>query len=159
MSDLLESRLDGLEGHRDRIIDTLAKNGLDKLGEKELSLLEKTISNGAKIAIQRAQHALNTQSERGEEDYRRQATALLRAQREELNRRAQKAREEQQAADKGQGLGQPPRSLPEVPAANLGPNEGLVGQYQLDYDVLSGAKDFDPNSSKTVDDRDQDQKE
>ncbi len=147
MSNELEQRLGKMEGVRDIIIDSLIKTGIEKLGEKELSLLEKTVSNGAKIAIQHAQHKLNTESEKGEEDYRRQATALLRAQREELNRRAQKAKEAQSGGQ--EGVEPLERSLPEVPTRTLGENEGLQGQFQLDYDVLSGAKPFDPSKART----------
>lgn len=148
MSTALENRLDAMENVRDVIITSLTKNGVDKLGEKELGLLEKTISNGAKIALSKAQFELNTQSEKGEEEFRKSATALLRAQREESNRRAQ-AHREAMANGQVQAMTGGAIALPTIEARPLQPNEGLQGQHQIGYDVLSGAKAFDPTKTET----------
>lgn len=128
-----KERIEKLEGIRDLIINTLVTADVSKLGIAELTLLEKTISGGTKIAFANQDFELRKKSEAGENQYREAATAYIIAQRERGNRIAQQMR------DGGQtGLG----SLPVVEERTLENNEGLQGQYQVGFDVLSGQKAF-----------------
>lgn len=133
------ARVEQMEGVRDQIVTTLTKGGLDKLGDKELALLEKTITNGTKVAFTRQEAEMRQKSAAGEEDIRRGVAAFILSQRESGNRRAQQVRE---GAIPGGAAG-----LVDVTARELLPNEGLQGQFQVGFEVLSGQKDFKPEEN------------
>lgn len=134
-----EDRIEKMEGVREKIVDALIKADIDKLGVKELTLLEKTITSGTKIAMAQQEQEQRKKSEAGEEAYRQAATAFIIAQREAGNRRAQQVREGNLTGGAA--------SLPQVEDRELAPNEGLQGQFQVGFDVLSGQKTFVPEEN------------
>ena len=129
-----------LEGVRDKIVDTLVGNGdLSRLGVKELTLLEKTISGGVKVELDLKKLALLEKNEASESAMRDAATQFILAQREAGNQRVKMIREGQMQGGAS--------ALPEVEKRELLPNEGTVGQLQVDYEVLSGVKAFVPEEN------------
>ena len=133
-----QERIEKLEGVRDQIINALVAADIVKLGVKGLTLLEKTISGGAKIAFTQQDIDLRKKSEAGEAQYREAATAFIIAQRERGNRIAQQVRD-------GELTGG--TALPEIAERQLENNEGLQGQYQVGFEVLSGQKKFVPGEN------------
>lgn len=138
MTNSVVERVGQMEGVRDLIVSSLTKGGVDKLDTKTISALEKTITNGAKVAFQMQEMQMREKSEQGEAAFREQATAYIRAKREESNRVAQQVRE---------GAVQGGSNLPEVPTREVSTGEALQGQYQVGYEVLSGQKGFVPSEN------------
>lgn len=132
-------QIEKMEDVRNRIVDVLVAADLTKLGVKELTLLEKTVTNGTKIAMARQDQEEAKKSAAGEEAFRQAATAFIIAKREEGNRRAQAIREGT--------LSGGAQALPELEARPLQENEGLQGQYQVSFAVLAGEKKFVPSEN------------
>lgn len=140
-----ESRIEELENHRNFIISELL-NKDSKVPLEVLSTLEKVITNGTSVAAKREelrikgeQLKLLEKSEAGQANYREAATAFILAQRERAMSLAQEVR-----------LKQGENPLPPIEARELLPNEGLQGQYQVSFEVLSGQKDFLPEENRSL---------
>lgn len=130
-----EQNIDLYESMRMRLVQSIPADELAKLPLKEKILVNSILTDGTNSNLKRIKNISEEKNNQTEETFKRAATEYIKARKELAVRQAQRIKEGE--------LSNARESLPELESTSSSGAEGLKGQYQLPYDVLSGKRAFD----------------